>query len=52
MKWEPDGKYAIRSGEWRVTKNWTAAGWLYAALRGKEVIGTAATADAAKAMCK
>jgi hypothetical protein len=52
VKWQPDGKYALVSGDWRITKNWTEAGWLYAVIRDRRVIGTAKSADEAKALCK
>ena len=52
MKWERDGEYAMKSGAYRITKNWTQTGWRYAAIHDKRVIGTAATADEAKAICE
>ena len=52
MKWELDGKYALRCPPFFITKNWTPAGWVYLAFRDKALIGRAASADAAKALCK
>ena len=47
--WKPDGKYCVTWGAYRVTENHTQAGWLYAAIADKAVIGTYATAAEAKA---
>lgn len=52
MKWTPDGKYALRSPPFLITKNATAAGWLYLAFRDKQLIGRATSADEAKALCR
>lgn len=52
MKWTKDGEYAIRCDPWRITKNWTATGWLYALIRDKRVIGTASSADECKRLAK
>ena len=55
MKWEPNGEYSRKSGDFIVTKNHTLAGWLYAArLKGQPTyapLGNHATAEAAKAAC-
>lgn len=52
MKWERDGKYAIRSGEFVITKNATSEGWIYLAFWRKELIAREKTPDAAKAACE
>ena len=55
MRWDGNGDYAIKSGEYIVTKNHTLAGWLYAArIKGQptyEPLGNHATAAEAKAAC-
>jgi hypothetical protein len=50
VKWELDGKYALRCGDCVITKNATGEGWVYLAFRGKELIGRTKSADEAKAL--
>ena len=49
VKWVRVSDYCIQSGGYTVTKNHTQAGWLYAAIADKAVIGTYATAAEAQA---
>ena len=51
MKWEKDGNYAIKSGEFVITKNSTSHGWIYLAFKGRELIAREKSAEAAKAAC-
>ena len=54
MKWQPDGKYAVRRGSYTVSKSQVASGWKYTAvLMGSPstILGHGATADEAKALC-
>jgi hypothetical protein len=52
MKWQPEGKYALRSGDYLLTKNAMEAGWLYMAYHRKELIGRATDAPDAKGICE
>lgn len=52
MRWTAQGNYAITSGPYLVTKNWTASGWVYLAFRDKALIGRASTSDAAMGLCE
>lgn len=51
MKWEPNGKYALVSGRYLITKNSTSKGWVYLCHYDKQPIGRAGTEDEAKALC-
>lgn len=52
MKWELDGKYAMRSGAYLITKNATGKGWVYLCFKSKELIGRATDETEAKAICE
>lgn len=52
LHWEPDGKYAIRSGDFVITKNFTSDGWIYLAFYRRELIAREKSAEAAKAACE
>ncbi len=51
MRWQRDGNYAIRSGDFVITKNSTASGWVYLAFHKRELIAREKSAEAAKAAC-
>ena len=52
MKWTKDGAYAIRSGDFVITKNFTSDGWIYLAFYRRELIAREKSAEAAKAACE
>jgi len=52
VKWEKDGLYAIRADGYVITKNSTAAGWIYLGFCNKELICRVKTANEAKAACE
>lgn len=51
MKWQRDGNYAIKSGDFVITKNATSEGWIYLVFRNRECIGRTKSAEEAKALC-
>ena len=51
LHWEPDGAYAIRSGDFVITKNFTSDGWIYLVFYRRELIAREKSAEAAKAAC-
>ena len=52
MKWEPNGKYALVSGRYIITKAITGQGTVYLCHFDKQVIGRVMDGGEAKILCE
>lgn len=51
MKWTKEGNYAIRCGDYVITKNSTSHGWIYLAFYRKELIARTKSGEDAERAC-
>ena len=52
MTWTETSPYSWSSGDFVVTKNWTAAGWVWMAFRGRDPLGRFRSESGAKTYCE